>query len=58
MDVIGLSKPSESEMIEARDARMRGQYRDLIGQFPEKADRLLAVITRVSFDVIAIDRYG
>ena len=52
MGVIGLSKPSESEIIEARDAQLRGQYQDLIEQFPDKADRLLAVMTRVRSELV------
>ena len=54
--VLGLSKPSESEIIEERDAQLRGEYQDLIQQFPDKADRLLAVITRVRFNLFDIVR--
>ena len=48
---IGLSKPSESEIIEARDAQFRGLYQDPIEQFPDKVDQLLAVTTRVRFEL-------
>ena len=47
MNVIGLSKRRMSEINEDHDAPLRGQYQDLIQQFPDKADRLLAVTTRV-----------
>ena len=57
VSVLGLSKPSESEIIEARDAQLRGLYRDPIEQFPDKVDQLLAVATRVRFYLLEIDRY-
>ena len=43
----GLSKPTEMELFQERDARMRGEYYDPIERFPEKIDQLLAVINRV-----------
>ena len=42
-------------MIEARDAQLRDQYQDLIQQFPDKVDRLMAVMTRVRFDLGDMD---
>ena len=38
-------------MIEARDAQFRGLYQDPIEQFPDKVDQLLAVTTRVRFEL-------
>ena len=38
-------------MIEARDAQLRGQYKDPVEQFPDKVDELLAVTTRVRLDL-------
>ena len=43
----GLSKPTEMELFEERDERMRGEYHDPIERFPEKIDQLLGVINRV-----------
>ena len=43
----GLSKPTEMELFEERDERMRGEYYDPIERFPEKIDQLLGVINRV-----------
>ena len=58
MNEIGLSKRRASEIDEERDAQFRGQYQDLIQQFPDKVDRLLAVTTRVRFDLVVILRRG
>ena len=44
---IGLVKPSEDELNAEQDARMRANYYDPIDQFPDKIDRLIAVIQRV-----------
>ena len=46
-DVLGLEKPTEEEIFEERDARMRGEYVDLIQSFPDKIDQLLNALNRV-----------
>ena len=44
----GWKKPTQEEMYEERDALMRGEYFDPIERFPERIDRLLEAINRVS----------
>jgi hypothetical protein len=44
---IGLKKPTEGEIREQQDARMRAQYFDPIENFPDRIDQLLAAINRV-----------
>lgn len=46
---VGLRKPTEEELFEERDARMRSEYFDPIERFPEKIDQLLNAINQVSF---------
>ena len=36
----GLKKPTAEEMYEEQDARMRGEYHDLIERFPKRVDQL------------------
>ena len=55
--IVGLWKPSENEMIEARDVQLRALYQHPLDQFSDKIDRLLAVTARVRFDLVGVHRY-
>jgi hypothetical protein len=47
MNILGLKKPSETEILEERDSRMRSQYFDPIESFSDRIDQLLEGLNRV-----------
>lgn len=44
-----MKKPSELEIQEERDSRMRSQYFDPIENFPDRIDQLLEKLNRVCY---------
>ncbi len=48
----GLKKPTELELAEERDARMRSKYMDPIEYFPDKVDQLFETLDRVCSNLI------
>jgi hypothetical protein len=46
-EILGLKKPTELEIAEERDARMRSEYLHSIDAFPQRIDQLLEVVNRV-----------
>ena len=44
-----MRRPTEEELLEERDAQMRGQYIDPIEYFPDKIDQLLDALNRVIY---------
>ncbi len=47
MNILGLKKQSETEVLEERDSRMRSQYFDPILHFPDRIDQVLERLNRV-----------
>jgi hypothetical protein len=47
VNILGLKKPSETEVLEERDSRMRSQYFDPIEHFPDRIDQVLEILNRV-----------
>ena len=47
LNIVGLRKPTEEELNEERDAKMRQQYFHPIENFPDKIDQLLDALNRV-----------
>ncbi len=47
MDILGLTKPSELEIQEERDSRMRSEYLHTMDALPLRVNQLLDAINRV-----------
>jgi hypothetical protein len=47
MNILGLKKPTDEQIMEERDSQMRSQYFDPIEIFPDKMDQLLESLNQV-----------